>query len=521
MNDADAQAKKQVSAAEAVATIVKEKHLTCVVKCQTGGYGEVWVVRDEDDSQSVLKVINQPKDKHAEEQEKRGVKLYYRLIHNQNLPGMLTVYQHGETAGYFWYLMQKADNCSTETGGYRSDTLSERLRRQGSFSLWELRMVILSLLDGLETLHRNGLIHRDIKPGNILFMDGKAVLGDIGLVTQAEAVTIAGTREFSPEEILKGQVEEIDGYRQDLYAVGILIQRMLGVPVGTNGMDGVRLSPQIKTQVAQRVLRLARTVSSENAAERCYGNVAEFREAFKRCYYLGGRFPWKRVRLWSMIGVTVLLYVLWGVGIWWQRKTRLAGRAREAGERSAAGVTVSGVKWYSELPRMSLLRDYAFGDELPEGVRVRVEPTGTGVGICDHGALFFKRSGSIVGESRLSVEFTGPLPKEFELVWFCCSSFAKLSEAVVLTGDDGAELEPLQTPLGGAENLKAAPGGFLSVQRVMCVNGRLRFLADGLTVAERRLPAVSGAWQSLRLEFRLVSGGDLQFSSFRLFERVK
>ena len=112
------------------------------------------------------------------------------------------------------------------------ETLRERLRR-GPLPVETAVSIARDVLEGLEKLHGAGMVHRDVKPSNILIgRDGRAKLGDFGLVSrwsedQSQATrsqAIVGTVEYvSPEQALG---EELDG-RSDLYALGVVLYEAL------------------------------------------------------------------------------------------------------------------------------------------------------------------------------------------------------------------------------------------------------------------------------------------------------
>ncbi len=80
----------------------------------------------------------------------------------------------------------------------------------------ELLQLAKKLTSALAALHEQGLIHRDIKPDNIFFRDGEIVLGDIGLVTQEENASFAGSPGFLTPALLAGHAPNI---YSDCYAL--------------------------------------------------------------------------------------------------------------------------------------------------------------------------------------------------------------------------------------------------------------------------------------------------------------
>ena len=116
------------------------------------------------------------------------------------------------------------------TGG----TLADRLAKQGALSPASVRRLALEVLAGLEAAHSHGIVHRDVKPANILFDGaGNAKLGDFGAAHlldfgQTQTGGLIGTLAYlSPEQITGGKI----GAAADIYALGAtLFEALTGQP---------------------------------------------------------------------------------------------------------------------------------------------------------------------------------------------------------------------------------------------------------------------------------------------------
>src|SRR5439155_26177224 len=110
-----------------------------------------------------------------------------------------------EEAGYFYYVMEAADDVARGQAivpeDYTPKTLGIELAKRGRLPLEESLKLGLSLAAALGQLHSRGLIHRDVKPSNIIFVNAVPKLADIGLVTAiGEAATFVGTEGYVPPE---------------------------------------------------------------------------------------------------------------------------------------------------------------------------------------------------------------------------------------------------------------------------------------------------------------------------------
>lgn len=144
-----------------------------------------------------------------------------RAVARLSDPGLVAVYDQGLDGQHPFLVMELVD------GG----TLRELLRERGPMPPHAVTAVLRPLLGGLAVAHRAGLVHRDVKPENVLISDdGDVKLADFGLVravAQAGITStsvILGTAAYlSPEQVSSGNA----GPRSDVYSLGILTYEML------------------------------------------------------------------------------------------------------------------------------------------------------------------------------------------------------------------------------------------------------------------------------------------------------
>lgn len=118
------------------------------------------------------------------------------------------------------------------------ESLEDRLKRDGKLPLAQAVDLALQVADGLQAAHRHGLVHRDVKPGNILLdSEGHAQLTDFGLAREVRrGVRVSqqpwGTPEYMAPEQLQGDVVD---QRADIYALGVVLYELL---TGKRPFDG-------------------------------------------------------------------------------------------------------------------------------------------------------------------------------------------------------------------------------------------------------------------------------------------
>jgi Tol biopolymer transport system component/tRNA A-37 threonylcarbamoyl transferase component Bud32 len=137
-----------------------------------------------------------------------------------NHPNILYVYDVGEEDGVYYIAMEYLD------GGSLADRLVA-----GSLSIDQIQGILAQVASGLDYAHARGLIHRDIKPGNILFTDdGRPKVADFGIArpTYETGLTRTGVLMGTPEYMAPEQAEgKTLDHRVDLYALGVVVYQML------------------------------------------------------------------------------------------------------------------------------------------------------------------------------------------------------------------------------------------------------------------------------------------------------
>lgn len=186
-----------------------------------GGMGAVYSATDQLLERTVaIKVL---KDQRGEEVYKRlrvEARIAARLLHEN----VVRIYDLGESGGTSFLVMEQVDGTSYSRR-WRLLSLAERLR------------ILAAVADALDYAHHQGVIHRDIKPGNVLLTVADVPkLSDFGLSLLAEegdeAGAIRGTPHYmSPEQ---AQGKRLD-YRTDLYSLGVMLYEAATGQVPFNG----------------------------------------------------------------------------------------------------------------------------------------------------------------------------------------------------------------------------------------------------------------------------------------------
>jgi serine/threonine-protein kinase len=137
-----------------------------------------------------------------------------------NHPGIIAIYDYGEDGDTAFIAMEYA----------QGQGLREYLRARGAVKLTDIALMMAQLLDALEYAHQRGVVHRDIKPGNIIITtDGKLKVTDFGIArldtsNLTQTGIIVGTPSYmAPEQYAGIGVDA----RADLFSAGVVLYEMI------------------------------------------------------------------------------------------------------------------------------------------------------------------------------------------------------------------------------------------------------------------------------------------------------
>ena len=185
-----------------------------------GAYGDVWLARSQaTGALRAAKIVwrHTFEDAKPFRREFAGIQRFERI--SREHPSQLALFHIGrnEAKGYFYYVMELADQAepgptmvgrdvpiaprrAEDSPPYQPHTLRADLEK-GRLPAAKVLEIGLALSEALSHLHLYGLVHRDVKPSNVIFVNGRPKLADIGLVTDAsDSRSIVGTEGYlSPE----------------------------------------------------------------------------------------------------------------------------------------------------------------------------------------------------------------------------------------------------------------------------------------------------------------------------------
>jgi serine/threonine-protein kinase len=205
---------------------------------------------------------------------------------NLRHPHILPLYDSGDADGFLYYVMPLVEG----------ESLRARLERDKQLSVDDALTITREVADALGYAHARGLVHRDVKPENILLEAGHAVLADFGIaraLSEAGAdrltqtgVSIGTPTYMSPEQAAGD--EEVD-QRSDLYSLGCVLYEMLGGQPPFTGPTAEAVARQhliaepapitnLRSTVPDAVAEAVTRALAKSAADR-FDTAARFLEA--------------------------------------------------------------------------------------------------------------------------------------------------------------------------------------------------------------------------------------------------
>src|SRR5215468_8172439 len=210
-------------------------------KLGTGGMANVYLAEDQELGRRVaLKLLD---DRHAQDEQfverfRREAKNAAGLSH----PNIVSIFDRGQAEGTYYIAMEYLDG----------RTLKELLVRNGPTPIPIAIDYARQILSALSFAHRNGIVHRDIKPHNIVVGgDGRLKVTDFGIARSGtsqmtEVGSIVGTAQYlSPEQARGAPVDP----RSDIYSLGVVLYEMLTGKVPFTGDTPVEIAMKHLSQV--------------------------------------------------------------------------------------------------------------------------------------------------------------------------------------------------------------------------------------------------------------------------------
>jgi Protein kinase domain/Gram-negative bacterial TonB protein C-terminal len=245
-----------------------------------GGFASVYQVRSASLQRfEALKVLH---ESHGEDSDfVQRFRQEARVAASLEHPSIVKVYDFGHVEGTLWYSMQFVEGPS----------LKGEIATRGTFDEEAAARIMVPLLDALDYSHARGVVHRDIKPDNVLLdKRGRPFLMDFGIakigasLVKTQTGFILGSPAYLSPEQLRGQ--PLDG-RTDVYSLGVTLYQMLAgiIPYRTENMSALarRLNEEAPRLSGRREgihPELERIVhrSLERNRDARYANAAEMRD---------------------------------------------------------------------------------------------------------------------------------------------------------------------------------------------------------------------------------------------------
>ncbi len=210
-----------------------------------------------------------------------------RIVAGLSHPHILPLHDSGEAGGFLYYVMPLVEGAS----------LRDRLARDGPLPAGEAVRIVCDVAEALDCAHRHGVVHRDVKPENILFREGHAAVADFGVARarrrpgeseRTDPGLVVGTPEYICPEAWDGG--EVDA-RADQYGLACVLYELLaGRPPFTAATpqavalrhmaDAVPPLAAARPDVPSGIVRALERALSKSPADR-FATTLDFAEALR------------------------------------------------------------------------------------------------------------------------------------------------------------------------------------------------------------------------------------------------
>ena len=235
----------------------------------TGGMGDVWQGTD-----TVLGRDVAVKTLHGDRATDPGFQTRFRheaqamaLLHH---PNIADVYDYGQSGSDAYIVMARVDG----------EPIDRRIAERGRLTVPETLSIVAQAGRALDAAHRAGIVHRDVKPGNLIIQpDGPVVLVDFGVARSTHSAALTGAREvvgtalyIAPEQVSK----QVTGPPADIYALGAVAYHCLAGRPPFLGDNPVAVAmrhleddpPDLPDDVPKQVQALVATAMAKNPTDR-------------------------------------------------------------------------------------------------------------------------------------------------------------------------------------------------------------------------------------------------------------
>jgi tRNA A-37 threonylcarbamoyl transferase component Bud32 len=247
-------------------------------KLGSGGMSTVYLARDTTLDRSVaVKVMHREMSEQADQLER--FRQEARAVAKLSHPNVVAVIDAGEDGGHPYIVFEYVEG----------ETLKQRINRVGALDAQEALAYAIEIARGLTVAHARKMVHRDIKPQNVLIdSEGRAKLTDFGISRQLErdgltaTGRVLGTTDYvSPEQAMGHPVDQ----RSDIYSLGVVLYEMLigQVPYHADSQVGVAMKhvnedmPDVQTrrpELSAAAALVVERATAKDSAQR-YQDVGE------------------------------------------------------------------------------------------------------------------------------------------------------------------------------------------------------------------------------------------------------